>query len=224
MTKLNRALQLVGEADADDKADDRADGVPGDAPGEAESTGDDDTTEPKTEATSEDSTASGRRWTRRAVLRWLAVAGVVVVVALSVTAAVVLGWKLKTQRAVADAGQQALVAAQQYAVALTSVDSNKLDENFAAVLNGATGEFKDMYSQSSAQLKQLLLDNKANSHGTVVAAGIKSATKDKVEVMLFVDQSVTNTLNPQPRMDRSRIIVTMERVNGRWLASKVDLP
>lgn len=136
----------------------------------------------------------------------------------------VLAVKAHQERAVTDAGQQALAAAQQYAVILTSVDAAKLDSNFAAVLDGATGDFKRMYSESSSQLKQVLIDNKAKADGKVVAAGIKSATKDKVEVMLFLDQAVTNALNPEPRLDRNRIIITMERVDGRWLASDVVLP
>jgi Mce-associated membrane protein len=57
----------------------------------------------------------------------------------------------------------------------------------------------------------------------VVDSAIKSATKTRVEVLLFVDQSVTNTVNPQPRIDRSRVAITMELVDNRWLASKVDL-
>jgi Mce-associated membrane protein len=42
--------------------------------------------------------------------------------------------------------------------------------------------------------------------------------------MLFLDQAVTNKLNPEPRLDRNRLIITMEKVNGRWLASQVQLP
>ncbi len=122
-----------------------------------------------------------------------------------------------------DAQEQASAAAQQYAVILTGVDAAKLDSNFAAVLDGATGEFKDMYSQSSAGLKQVLIDNKAKATGTVIAAGIKSATPARVEVMLFVDQAVTNALNPEPRLDRNRIIMTMDKVDGRWLAGDVEL-
>ena len=48
-----------------------------------------------------------------------------------------------------------------YAQVLTSIDANNVDQNFAQVLDGATGEFKDMYSKSSDQLRQLLIDNKA---------------------------------------------------------------
>ncbi|OBF12029.1 hypothetical protein [Mycobacterium sp. ACS4331] len=150
-------------------------------------------------------------------------AGVAVLLA-AVTTAVVLAWNLRAEREISTAAQQATAAAQQYAVVLTSLDGAKLDSNFAAVLDGATGEFKDMYSQSSAQLKSVLIDNKAAAKGTVVAAGVKSATPERVEVMLFVDQSVTNSANPEPRVDRSRIIMTMENVDGRWLASNVEIP
>ena len=103
------------------------------------------------------------------------------------------GWLLWQQRQVEPAGEDARQAAVSYAQVLTSIDSNKVDENFAQVLDGATGEFKDMYSESSVQLRQLLIDNKATAHGVVVDSAVKSATKDKVVVLLFVDQSVTNT-------------------------------
>ncbi len=160
-----------------------------------------------------------RRW-----VQWTGIVGVVAVLVASLSTAAVLGWKLKEARDVDAAANQAKGVAQQYAITLTSVNSDHLDQDFAAVLNGATGEFKDMYSRSSTQLRQLLSDNKANAHGTVVDAGIKSATKTRVEVMLFIDQTVTNTVAPDPRVDRSRVVMTMQLVDGRWLADKVDLP
>jgi Mce-associated membrane protein len=134
-----------------------------------------------------------------------------------------LGWQLKQHNDTAAAGRAALAVAQSYAVTLTSVDTNNIDQNFNQVLNGATGEFKDMYSQSAAQLRQVLIDNKAMSKGTVVDAAIKSATKTKVEVLLFIDQSISNVVNPQPRIDRSRVAMTMELIDNHWLASKVDI-
>ena len=44
------------------------------------------------------------------------------------------------------------------------------------------------------------------------------------EVLLFVDQSVSNTNVPDPRIDRSRVKMTMEYADRRWRASKVELP
>ena len=156
----------------------------------------------------------------RRVLPWL----MAVLLIAAVAAAGFLGWKFWQQNQVARAGEAAQQAAVSYVQVLTSIDSNKVDENFAQVLDGATGEFKDMYSQSSMQLRQLLIDNKATAHGVVLESAVQSASKNKAVVLLFVDQSVSNTNVPDPRLDRSRIKMTMELVDGRWRASKVELP
>lgn len=142
----------------------------------------------------------------------------------AVTAAAVLGWKLQQANAVDNASAAALDAARQYAVVLTRVSSDDLDANFDAVPDGATGQFKDMYARSSEQLRQLLVDNKATAEGVVIETGVKSATTTKVEVVLFVDQTVTSTVSPESRLDRSRVVMTMELVDGRWPASDVVLP
>lgn len=134
-----------------------------------------------------------------------------------------LGWKLWQEHEVKAAGEQAQQAAIAYAQVLTSIDANKVDENFRQVLDGATGEFKDMYTQSSVQLRQLLIDNKASAHGVVVDSAIQSESTNKVVVLVFIDQTVANSTSPDPRIDRSRIKMTMEKVDGRWRASKVQL-
>lgn len=134
-----------------------------------------------------------------------------------------LGWQVKHNVDNATAGKVAMEAARNYAVALSTMDSKDIDKDIARVLDGATGEFKSMYGHASAQLRQLLVDNKAVSHGSVVDAAIKSANKNTVEVMLFLDQSVTNAVNPEPRVDRLRMVMTMEKVDQRWLASKLDI-
>ena len=136
----------------------------------------------------------------------------------------ILGWQVWQQHQIKQASMEAQRAAISYAQVLTSIDSNKVDENFKDVLDGATGEFKDMYSQSSVELRQLLIENKATAHGVVVDSAVQEASKNKAVVLLFVDQSVSNTKLPDPRIDRSRMKMTLEKVDGRWRASKVELP
>lgn len=135
-----------------------------------------------------------------------------------------LGWQLWQQHRVAAAGEAAQRAAVEYAQVLTSIDSNKVDDDFAAVLNGATGDFKDTYTKASGQLRQLLIDNKASAQGAVVDSAIQAESTDKVVVLLMVNQTITNTTRPDPRVDRSRMKMTMQKVDGQWLASKVELP
>ncbi|WP_157103908.1 hypothetical protein [Nocardia harenae] len=175
----------------------------------------------------ENATAGGGE-TRGAVLLRIARKAILPVTALiavaAITAAIVLGLQLRDERKVDAAGDAALAAAKSYAVTLTSVDSNNLDAGFTAVLDGSTGEFRDMYTRSSGQLRQLLLENKATGKGTVLDAAVKSATETEVEVLLFIDQTVTNAASADPRVDRSRVEMTMRLVDGRWLASRVYLP
>ncbi len=158
---------------------------------------------------------AGRRW--------------VVPVAAGVGAALLaatgyLGWQVWQQHQLQQASEAAQRAAVSYAQVLTSIDSDKVDENFKQVIDGATGEFKDMYSESSVELRQLLIENKATARGVVVESAVQEASKNKAVVLLFVDQSVSNTQLPDPRIDRSRMKMTLEKVDGAWRASKVELP
>ena len=139
-------------------------------------------------------------------------------------AAAALGWQLWCEHTVSAAGEAAKEAAITYAQVLTSIDSDHVDQNFADVLNGSTGDFKDMYTKASVQLRQLLIEDKATAHGVVVESAIQAETTDKVVVLLMVDQTVTNATRPDSRVDRNRMKMTMEKVDGRWLASKVELP
>jgi Mce-associated membrane protein len=180
----------------------------------------DDDSEKNEAATEPDSEEPGAPGWRRRIL----IGAVALLLVAALAASGFFGWQLWRERQVVRAGEDAQRAAVAYAQILTSIDSNKVDENFNQVLDGATGEFKDMYTQSSTQLRQLLIDNKASAHGVVLESAVQSATRDKVVVLLFVDQSVSNTTVPDARIDRSRIKMTMEYVDGRWRAAKVELP
>lgn len=217
-----------GSADAATTAGESTDGESTDGAAQtpsaddAKDTGAADATEDKTADAADDKAAAEPDLPKAGVplRRWIAVA----VLALGVIGAAYEGWLLYAHHQRNVAAAQALETAEKYTLALTSVDPTAIDKNFAEILDGATGEFKDLYSTSSEQLRQLLIDNKAMAHGTVIESAVKSATKNKVEVLLFVDQAVSNKASPQVQIDRSRIVITMEKVNGRWLAAKVDMP
>nr|WP_299577404.1 DUF3329 domain-containing protein [uncultured Williamsia sp.] len=185
---------------------------------------DDGTNENATTAAEHDPAARTVTVSRRRRLLARAVIGILLVAAvIGGVLAGIWGTSLQDREQVADAAKAAEDTARTYAVTLTSIDSATIDQNFQQVLDGATGSFKDMYAKSSDQLKTLLVQNKATSKGQVIDSGVQSASRDRVVVLLFVDQSVTNNQSPDPRVDRSRITMTMNRVDGRWLASQVDL-
>ena len=171
-------------------------------------------------STSHDATerAGTGRWIARAAVALIAVLAIV-----SSAFAGIFGWRLEKRDEADTAAREALTAAQTYAVTLTSIDSQNIDRDYTRALDGATGDFKNMYTQSSSQLREMLIDNKARSTGRVVDASVKSASADQVVVMLFVDQEITNSVCPDPRIDRSRIVMTMRSVGGRWMADKVEM-
>ncbi|MFZ2239390.1 MAG: hypothetical protein WAV90_07565 [Gordonia amarae] len=162
----------------------------------------------------------------RGVTRWTWPVRLVTLAVVAVLGALTgfFGWHYARDHKAAAAAGAALAAADAYAVTLTSVDPDTLDANFAAVLDGSTGEFHDMYAKSSDQLRKLLIDHKATGHGVVVNSAVKSAGPDEAVVLLFVDQTVANTEVRDPQVDHSRMVMTMRNVDGRWKAAKVELP
>lgn len=162
--------------------------------------------------------------TSRGLKGWLLVGGLAVLVTALLISTGVLGWLQWQSYHLNKEREELNRAAASYALVLTSIDSNNINENFDAVLDGATGEFKDMYSESSEKLRQLLVDNKASAHGQVVESAVQSVGDGEGVVLLFIDQAVSNTNVPDPRLDRSRMKMTMKYVDGRWRASKVELP
>ncbi|MFD6195201.1 hypothetical protein ACFWE3_00700 [Mycobacteriaceae bacterium NPDC060252] len=153
---------------------------------------------------------------------WFWTAAAVVVIAIAAGTAII-GRLYEEQRVEAQSSREALTAAQDFANAMITIDSAKIDDGFNQTLDRSTGAFKKNYEESRASLRQVMIENKASAKGVVLAAAVKSATPDKVEVLMFIDQAVANVAIPGGQLDRSRVQVTMEKVDGRWLASDVEL-
>lgn len=162
---------------------------------------------------------------RRVRLSLPAAIGLSVLLVAALAAAVTFGLLLKGKSDTDAAANEALNTARTFAVTLTTYDYNNLDKNFADVLDGSTGDFKNEYSGGSSTLRQLLQQAKATSHGTVLDAGVKSASTDRVELVLVANQVVTNAAikEGESRVDRSRFLMTLEKHDGRWLVSTVRM-
>lgn len=133
------------------------------------------------------------------------------------------GVQFFTQRAKETARVEALAAAKRYATDLSSYDYRNLDGNFRAVEQNATGEFGEQYRQVSRNLTELIKQHQAVSKGAVLSAGLVESGTDRAVVALFVDQTITNTNSPQPRIDRNRMQMTLVRQDDRWLVDNVTL-
>ncbi|GAB3695629.1 hypothetical protein [Saccharopolyspora tripterygii] len=148
---------------------------------------------------------------------------IAVVVALLLGALAFTGLQLRRHAADESAAASAKEAAQRYAVDLSTYDYQRLDDNFAAVTANAHGQFAQQYKQVSASLTELIRQNQAISRGTVLTAATVEADQDRAVIALFVDQEITNKNNPEPRIDRNRMQMTLVHEDDRWQVEGIQL-
>ena len=143
-----------------------------------------------------------------------------------VAALALAGWLLLEKRsddAVAAARTEAVAQARTAAVALTSYDHRTLRKDFDAVRDLATAPFETQFDKASERLTDVLEKYQGMAQGKVVRAAVSSADENRVEVLLFVDQTVTSSLQQRPRVDRNRIAMTLVRTQDGWRVSEAEL-
>jgi Mce-associated membrane protein len=126
------------------------------------------------------------------------------------------------QRAVST-GEDAVAAAKPELAAVLSYDYRHFDADVAKASSGLTSSFRTQYQQAQATTVQKpALTYKASVSADVVAAGVIDVKNSKhVLVLVFVNQTSSNTKLAAPRIDRSRVRVDMRKVGGHWLINAV---
>ncbi|MGQ0464580.1 MAG: hypothetical protein ACT4QG_04585 [Sporichthyaceae bacterium] len=144
-----------------------------------------------------------------------------------VLALVFAGWmglKVRSDNDREDARRAVVAAANGYAVDLTTYNHSRLEADFQKVLDNSTGTFRSEYTAASASLRELIAKFKATATGKVLdSAVVLSSDEDNAVVLLFVDQTVANSNSKEPRVDRSRMKMGLEKQGGRWLINALDL-
>ncbi|WP_037043685.1 hypothetical protein [Pseudonocardia halophobica] len=165
--------------------------------------------------TAADAPASGDR--RRGPARAVTVLALVALVAAAV-AGVYAGI---AQRSAAD-GRAAVDAARQVATNLTTIKQDTADADLQRLLDGTTGDFKAEFEQRRGPFVQIVQQAKVSTEGQVVEAGLDSLDGDTARTLVAVHSTVTNSAATQPENRDYRLAVTLDRVDGRWLASSVE--
>jgi Mce-associated membrane protein len=154
---------------------------------------------------------------------------VVAVVALAVAVAVVLtvvvtGLSGRTgSNPSGSATAAAENAASVGAKAALSYDYRHLTADFSAAEKLMTPSFKaDYIGQTTRNVKAPATKFHAVSVATIEGAGVASISSSKATVLVFVDQTVRNSQLSAPRLDRSRVQVSLVRSHGKWLINNLS--
>lgn len=153
-------------------------------------------------------------------LRWLAVGAVVVVLA---SLAAWLGWLAFDRHQTDVAAAQALDAAKAYTLELCNIDADTVDEKLDNLRSNTTKQLNALHAKDAARIRQVIVNKKVTAHGTIAEATVQSASRDRVTVLLLVDQTINDVDNPDPDIERNHVKLTMDKVDGRWLASDIEL-
>jgi Mce-associated membrane protein len=140
----------------------------------------------------------------------------VVAIALAVGAATA-GWWAHHEAGQRDAAvRKALAASTAAAHAIFSYDYRSFDTSVANGQSFVTGRFAEEYGQTTTALKSTAVAEKAVVRAAVSATGVVTARKNRVELLLFLNQYRRNANIDGEKVDQNRVVLTMVPVKGDW--------
>ncbi|QGN48294.1 hypothetical protein ACN26Y_19685 [Micromonospora sp. WMMD558] len=156
--------------------------------------------------------------------RRLLVGLLVALLAGSLALAGLYGHRWYGHRALEEARQGALAAAKQTSVDFVSVSAASVDRDLQRIVDGATGEFKDEFTRGQAQVRTAVVENKVESRGSVLRAGLVTGDRRRAVVLVAVDATVKNAKAPAGRAAHYRIQLDLvhDRGSGQWLVSRLQ--
>ncbi|WP_433280451.1 hypothetical protein [Micromonospora sp. CA-244673] len=148
----------------------------------------------------------------------------VVLLAAALAGAGVQGHRWYVDRATDQARREAVAAARQAAVNFVSVSAASVDRDLSRITAGATGDFKDEFTRGQAQVRAAVVENKVQSQGTVLRAGIVSGDRRRAVVLVAVDATVRNVKAPDGRPSHYRVQLDLvrDRDSGDWLVTRLQ--
>jgi Mce-associated membrane protein len=138
-----------------------------------------------------------------------------------------LSWRTHADRADAATRQErygeVLAAADAEVTAFVNMRYDRASASVEAVAEGATGEFRDHYVQSAAQVVRVLRRHESLMTGRVVWSGVTAISPERATAIVATTGTVSNTRTDGARRPREfRFRVTLVRETGRWLTSDIE--
>lgn len=161
----------------------------------------------------------------RTVLSWALVVMVVTVIALGAVSGY-LGYQLIRQDRADDQRNLFIQVAKQGALNLTTIDWQTAEADVARILDAATGQFYDDFSQRSQPFIDVVKQAQSKSQGTITEAGVESEADDAAQVLVAVTVNTSNVgaEEQQPRRWKMRVTVQKTEPDVVKISNVVFVP
>lgn len=103
-----------------------------------------------------------------------------------------------------------------------SYDAKTFDADITAAGKLMTPSFRKQYLATLGKVRADVVKHKLELRADVMSSALISATDDQARVLEFVNQSTTTKGVKRAQLDQNRVVVTLSRIDGRWLISKLD--
>jgi Mce-associated membrane protein len=121
------------------------------------------------------------------------------------------------------AAQGAIQAASDGAVASLSYSPDNMDRDFATAKSHLTGEFLDYYDKFTKQMVTPIVQQKRIAQtATVLRAAVSELHPNSAVVLVFLNETTVSKDKAEPLTTPSSVRITLTKVNGSWLISKLD--
>lgn len=116
--------------------------------------------------------------------------------------------------------QAAIAAAKDGTVAVYTYSANTIDRDIASAQSHLTGDFLSQYKQyiqspAPTEAKK----NAVKTAATVAGAALMELHPGSAQALLFINQTTTSAQNPATSLASRSIVVTLVKVDGKWLIS-----
>ena len=195
----------------------------GSSPDGMESTSSDEMEPPPASPARTNGLAAIKRWLRRCLARWRSIVATVLVAAAVGLPSGLFFFLYRPDQQVGDAAaHRAIQVASDGAVALLSYDPNHLDRDFAKAKSYLTGDFLAYYTKFTEQIAAMAQQKQVTETAQVIRAAVAELHADSAVVLVFINQTAKSREKPQPQTTASSARVTLTKVKGSWLISKLD--
>ncbi|GAB6919611.1 hypothetical protein JCM9803A_00610 [Rhodococcus erythropolis] len=118
------------------------------------------------------------------------------------------------------ARSEATAAASEQVPALLTYNAADIESTLASATQQLTGPFREQFETLADQvIIPTAKDKGVSTKAEVVESSVVTADSENVTLLLFVNQTTTTTVTPDPVLDGSRVSVALTRVGSDWYIS-----